>query len=153
LFRILFYRIKPIFADFNFLIIVFYITPDSLAGFLKIPKTKESIENYGKKDKRIDTYIANSKPFAQPILKTHPGGWFTRPVLMLKRHGNGAFRICLLRSTLCSMAAFKEHMAFGFWKASIMKDPTKFSPQRLKQWHFGRITDIKDFLQINNILI
>ena len=72
---------------------------------------------------RIDAYIAKSADFAKPILthlrklihKACPGvdetiKW-SMPYFDYKE------------GSLCNMAAFKEHCAFGFWKASIMKDP------------------------------
>ena len=48
--------------------------------------------------------------------------------------------------TLCGMAAFKQHAAFGFWKAKIMDDPHKILGEAQEQamGNFGRITSLKD---------
>jgi uncharacterized protein YdeI (YjbR/CyaY-like superfamily) len=41
------------------------------------------------------------------------------------------------------MAAFKEHCAFGFWKASLMKDSENFSKAgRNAMGHLGRISSL-----------
>jgi uncharacterized protein YdeI (YjbR/CyaY-like superfamily) len=74
----------------------------------------------GKKDKRIDAYIAKSADFAKPILE------YVRSVVhdacpdveeTLKwSHPFFSYR----DSPLCSMAAFKEHCKFGFWKGKLV---------------------------------
>jgi uncharacterized protein YdeI (YjbR/CyaY-like superfamily) len=47
---------------------------------------------------------------------------------------------------LCSMAAFKQHCAFSFWKASLMKDKTLMlnAASETSMGHLGRITSLKD---------
>jgi uncharacterized protein YdeI (YjbR/CyaY-like superfamily) len=47
---------------------------------------------------------------------------------------------------LCSMAAFKAHCAFGFWKASLMQDTDNVLEikDREAMGHLGRITSLKD---------
>jgi uncharacterized protein YdeI (YjbR/CyaY-like superfamily) len=47
---------------------------------------------------------------------------------------------------MCSMAAFKQHCVFGFWKASLMKDPVllETAKSEVAMGHLGRITSIKD---------
>lgn len=100
----------------------------------------------GTKDKRIDEYIAKSKPFAQPLLK-HIRGLVHKACPDIEEAWKWSFpHFVYCGGTLCSMAAFKEHMAFGFWKASIMKDPNKIleTTGREAMGHFGRITNMKD---------
>ena len=43
------------------------------------------------------------------------------------------------------MAAFKEHCAFGFWKAALMKDPKLMlnAKSEISMGHLGRITSFK----------
>jgi len=55
---------------------------------------------------------------------------------------------------LCSMASFKQHCAFGFWKASIMKDPEKVLQLMGKtaMGQLDRIESLKD-LPADKILI
>ena len=97
-------------------------------------------------DKRIDAYIMNAERFAQPILNhlrelVHiacPGVQETVKWSFPHFEYNG--------SILCSMASFKKHCAFGFWKASVMKDPHKLFAlqERTAMGHLGRIESISD---------
>lgn len=47
---------------------------------------------------------------------------------------------------MCSMAAFKQHAVFGFWKASLMKDPVlmEIAKSEVAMGHLGRITSLKN---------
>lgn len=47
---------------------------------------------------------------------------------------------------MCSMAAFKQHAVFGFWKAPLMKDPVlkETAQSEVAMGHLGRITGLKD---------
>ena len=94
----------------------------------------------GTRDKRVDTYIARSADFAQPILRAlreiiHDGcpeieediKWRS-PTFMYK-------------GILCGFAAFKQHCAFGFWKGSLIFDG-KENLDAMGQ--FGRVTSMKD---------
>jgi uncharacterized protein YdeI (YjbR/CyaY-like superfamily) len=106
------------------------------------------------KDKRIDVYIQKAQPFAQPILKklrvlVHKACPDVEETMKWSfPHFNYS------GGTICSMASFKQHMAFGFWKASIMKDPHKIlqKAEREAMGHLGRITSAKD-LPADNILL
>jgi uncharacterized protein YdeI (YjbR/CyaY-like superfamily) len=44
------------------------------------------------------------------------------------------------------MAAFKQHCAFGFWKASLMSDPRKLMSTvgKTAMGHFGQIKSVAD---------
>jgi uncharacterized protein YdeI (YjbR/CyaY-like superfamily) len=102
----------------------------------------------GKKDKRIDAYIARSADFAKPILK------HLRDLL----HEGCPDCVETIKWSMCSfdykgpfvsMAAFKEHAVLGFWKAELIKDPKHYLQPRSKQGgeamgHMGRITSMKD---------
>jgi len=75
----------------------------------------------GKKDPRIDEYIAKSAHFARPILKhmrkvVHAGCPGLEETL---KWGHPAF---MYEGLLCGMAGFKNHCAFGFWKESLLRD-------------------------------
>jgi uncharacterized protein YdeI (YjbR/CyaY-like superfamily) len=49
------------------------------------------------------------------------------------------------KGTYCSMAAFKEHAVFGFWKASLMKDADKMkNNQQNAMGHAGKIKGLSD---------
>ena len=96
------------------------------------------------KDPRVDSYISNSQPFAKPIL-THlrklvhqacPG------VIETIKWGMPFFEY---KGPLCNLAAFKKHMAFGFWKQGIMpslKIAAKNSESAMGS--LGRITSMDD---------
>ncbi len=96
---------------------------------------------------QFDEYIAKSRPFARPVLE------FLREVVHSACPGvqeeiKWSFPNFVYKGKiLCSMAAFKEHCAFGFWLHSIMNtvkairiDKGESSGMGL----FGKITSIKD---------
>ena len=72
----------------------------------------------------VDAYIKKSAPFAQPILekirslfhKAHP------EMQEVIKWGFPHFEH---QGLVGSMAAFKQHCSFGFWKGSLLKDPHK----------------------------
>lgn len=73
----------------------------------------------GRKDPRIDKYIAGSAEFAQPILShlrelVHAGCPGVEETL---KWGMPSF---LYKGILCGMAAFKQHCTFGFWKHELL---------------------------------
>lgn len=98
-----------------------------------------------KKDKNIDAYIANSKPFAQPILK-HIRKLVHQACPEVEETMKWGFPHFIYRGILCGMASFQEHCAFGFWKGSLMKDPhgvlDKDHANAMGQ--FGRIANLQD---------
>ena len=72
----------------------------------------------GKKDPRIDHYIANAAPFAKPILKqirkaVHAGCPDVEEDLKWR---HAAF---MHKGILCGMAAHKQHVTFGFWDQMV----------------------------------
>ena len=110
----------------------------------------------GKKDKRIDAYIAKAQPFAKPILN-HIRGLVHKACPSVEETMKWSFpHFGYKGSMMCSMASFKQHMAFGFWKASIMKDPKKILAvgrgEKEAMGHLGRITGKND-LPPDNIMI
>ena len=50
------------------------------------------------------------------------------------------------QGSVCNFAAFKQHCSFGFWKASLMKDPVlmRNAENETAMGHMGRITSLKD---------
>jgi uncharacterized protein YdeI (YjbR/CyaY-like superfamily) len=97
----------------------------------------------GKKDPRIDAYIANARPFARPILK-HLRKLFHQGCPDLEETIKwGMPHFDYEGSMMVGMAAFKEHCGFGFWKSSLLPIETvDKSPEAIGQ--FGRITSSKD---------
>lgn len=101
-----------------------------------------------KKDKRIDAYITKAQPFAQPILKhlrklVHQG---CPEVEETVKWGMPCFEY---KGPMCSMASFKQHAVFGFWKFKLLNDPKNYLGQikadgGSSMGNLGRITSIKD---------
>ena len=100
----------------------------------------------GKKDNKIDDYIAKSQDFAKPILK-HIRELVHNACPDVEEKMKWSFlHFDYKDEMMCSMAAFKQHCAFNFWKASIMKDPNKIlsTTERESMGNFGRIMKLKD---------
>jgi uncharacterized protein YdeI (YjbR/CyaY-like superfamily) len=97
-------------------------------------------------DARIDAYIAKSAEFARPILShlrkiVHKG---CPGVTETVKWGMPFFEYG--GEIVCNMAGFKEHCSFGFWKASLLKDPEGVLNVKNKNsmGHFDRISSLKD---------
>ncbi len=107
----------------------------------------------GTKDKRIDAYIAKSADYAKPIMKhlrllihkTCPD------VAETIKWGMPSFDY---KGPFIGFAAFKKHMALGFWKAAVMKDSKVLTGKDTKgsMGNLGRIESIGD-LPKDTILI
>ena len=101
-----------------------------------------------KTDKRVDAYIAKAQPFAQPILK-HLRKLVHRACPETEETIKWSFACFDYKGLLCSMAAFKHHAAFGFWKYKLIKDPKNYIGLRFNEGgnamgNLGRITSLKD---------
>jgi uncharacterized protein YdeI (YjbR/CyaY-like superfamily) len=99
-----------------------------------------------KHDPRVDAYIEKSADFAKPIL-THLRDIIHATCPDVEETWKWSFPCFIYRgSIMCNMAAFKEHAAFGFWKASLMEDPEGILENRDKEGmgHVGKIYSIKD---------
>ena len=72
-------------------------------------------------DPRVDAYIKKSAPFAQPIMK-HLRALVHKACPEATETMKWSFPHFEYKGILCSMAAFKQHCSFGFWKYSLMKD-------------------------------
>ncbi|MBI4662118.1 MAG: YdeI/OmpD-associated family protein [Verrucomicrobia bacterium] len=99
----------------------------------------------GKHDPRIDAYIAKSADFAKPILN-HLRKLVHAACPDVEETMKWSFPHFLHKGILCSMASFKNHCAFGFWKGALIFGKTKGSSDDEKQamGQFGRITAISD---------
>lgn len=96
-------------------------------------------------DPRIDAYIEKALPFAQPIL-VHLRGLVHKACPGVGETIKWGFPHFEYKGLLCSMASFKQHCAFGFWKAALMTDAEQFLNRigNTGMGHFDRITTIKD---------
>jgi uncharacterized protein YdeI (YjbR/CyaY-like superfamily) len=105
-------------------------------------------------DPRIDTYIKKSADFAKPVLE-HLREVVHKACTGVEENIKWGFPHFEYKgSILCSMASFKQHCTFGFWKASIMKDPEGILQLMGKtaMGHMDRIESLKD-LPSDKILI
>lgn len=106
----------------------------------------------GKKDLRVDAYIDKAAVFAQPILR-HLRNMVHSTCQDVEETIKWGMPSFDYKGTFCSMAAFKEHCAFGFWKASLMKDADKMkNNQQNAMGHAGKIKCLSD-LPPDKILI
>jgi hypothetical protein len=99
-----------------------------------------------KRDHRIDAYIAKAQPFARPILK-HIRSLVHNACPDVEETMKWSFpHFDYQGEMMCSMASFKEHCAFGFWKASLMKDKSLTANARSEtsMGHLGRIMSLRD---------
>src|SRR5687768_16626430 len=92
-------------------------------------------------DPRVDDYIAKSAPFARPILRkiraaVHAGCPEVEETM------KWSFPHFMHHGILCSMASFKSHCAFGFWKEQLMTGTS--GPGGAVAPNFGRVTSLKD---------
>ena len=97
----------------------------------------------GTRDDRIDAYIERSADFAQPILR------YLREVVheacpeVQETMKWSSPHFDYLGAMMCSMAAFKQHCAFGFWKGSLILDNGGEKAEQA-MGHFGRIASVDD---------
>jgi uncharacterized protein YdeI (YjbR/CyaY-like superfamily) len=103
-------------------------------------------------DERVDIYIQKSAPFAQEILN-HLRKVIHQASPLITETIKWSFPHFEYKATICSMASFKAHCAFGFWKASLMKDPEHlFGDKSSAMGQMGRITKLSD-LPSDEVLI
>ncbi len=100
------------------------------------------------KDKRIDAYIEKAQPFAQPILK-HIRALVHKANPKIEETIKWGMPCYDYKGVMCSMASFKEHVSFGFWKATLLKDPKGYLGERKNQGgeamgNMGKVTSLKD---------
>jgi len=106
----------------------------------------------GKRDERIDAYIAKSNDFAKPILE-HLRELVHTAAPEIEESWKWSFPNFDYKGIVCSMAAFKRHCSFGFWKASLMKDPEKLLTQsREAMGQMGQLKSLAD-LPPDDVLI
>ncbi len=97
-----------------------------------------------KQDKRIDAYILKSQNFAKPILN-HLRELVHSACSDVEETIKWGFPHFDYKGMMCSMAAFKEHCAFSFWKTTLMKDAKEMmGKNETAMGHLGRITSLKD---------
>lgn len=96
-------------------------------------------------DTRVDTYIEKSADFAKPILN-HLRDLIHKASPEINETIKWSFPHFDYKGTVCSMASFKQHCAFGFWKSTLLPDPENLlnSEVQSAMGQFGRITSLED---------
>lgn len=94
-----------------------------------------------RKDLRIDTYIARSARFAQPILR------YVRKLVHescpdVQETIKWSFPHFDYHGIMLGMAAFKQHCAIGFWKGELILGKAAGSDGGMG--HFGKVTSLAD---------
>ncbi len=95
----------------------------------------------GKRDPRVDAYIAKSADFARPILErireiVHEACPEVEEEMKWSRPHFG------YKGMLCGMSGFKEHCSFGFWKGQLIEGLD--APEDKAMGHFGKLTKPSD---------
>lgn len=90
----------------------------------------------------VDEYIKKTQPFAQPILKhirelMHKG---CPDLTETMKWGMPHFEY---QGVFASMAAFKEHAVFGFWKQDLIPGMKQYIKEKEAMGSWGRITSLK----------
>jgi len=94
----------------------------------------------GKRDPRVDAYIANAADFAQPILAdvreaVHAACPNVEETMKWR------FPHFVYKGMLCGVAAFKQHAALGFWKGELVTGRGRGADA---MGQFGRLTKRSD---------
>src|SRR5687767_2724111 len=99
----------------------------------------------GKKNPKIDTYIAKSADFAKPVL-VHLRKLVHQACPDVEENLKWGMPSFEYKGLLCGIASFKQHCTFGFWKASLMKDAKVLlgNESHAAMGNLGRITSLKD---------
>src|SRR5262245_4591503 len=97
----------------------------------------------GKKDPRIDAYIDKAADFAKPVLK-HLRKLVHAGCPQVEETMKWSFPHFEYQGVLCSMASFKAHAAFGFWKGGLMKSLSGDGKGDQAMGQYGRITSLAD---------
>ncbi len=94
---------------------------------------------------RIDAYINKSADFAKPVL-IHLRNLVHKACPEVEETIKWGFASFDYKGPFCSMASFKQHCAFGFWKTALMKDPKGILSEKKDEamGSLGRITGLKD---------
>lgn len=96
--------------------------------------------------KAIDDYIAKAQPFAKPIL-SHLRELIHEVCPEVEEKMKWSMpHFDYKGEMMCSMASFKQHAAFSFWKAALMTDKTlaQKAASQEAMGHLGKISSLKD---------
>jgi uncharacterized protein YdeI (YjbR/CyaY-like superfamily) len=96
-------------------------------------------------DPRVDAYIAKSADFAKPILR-HLRELVHAACPEVEETMKWSFPNFMHKGIMCSMAAFKQHCSFGFWKSELVLGQGRggANTDASGMGQFGRITSRSD---------
>ncbi len=98
----------------------------------------------GNKDKRIDDYISKSADFAKPVLN-HLRDLVHAECPNVQETIKWGMPFFEYKGPLCNLASFKQHCAFGFWKAALMKDAKQMKENNKGSMGvLGKLTSLSD---------
>ena len=95
----------------------------------------------GRRDPRVDAYIARSADFAKPILE-HIRTVVHDACPDVEETTKWSVPHFDYKGMMCGMAAFKQHCTFGFWKGSLVLGGDKKDVDGMGQ--FGRLQKVSD---------
>ena len=97
-----------------------------------------------KYDPRIDAYIGNAADFAKPVLM-HLRELIHATAPQINETVKWGMPFFDYKGPVCNMASFKQHCAFGFWKATSLNDPKQLlNAGEAAMGSFGRLTSLAD---------
>ena len=103
-------------------------------------------------DARVDAYIGKAPAYARPILtKLRKLAHRAHPAIEENiKWGTPTFEH---KGIVMGMAAFRKHVAFGYWKAKAMRDPEKLFQGDAKASPFAiKVATVKD-LPADKVLV
>jgi uncharacterized protein YdeI (YjbR/CyaY-like superfamily) len=102
-------------------------------------------------DSRVDEYIKNAQPFAQPILR-HIRELMHKGCPDLTEGMKWGMPFFEYHGVIASMAAFKEHAVFGFWKEDLIPGMKQYIKEKEAMGSWGRITSLEGIPPDNEII-
>ena len=97
----------------------------------------------GKRDPRVDAYIAKSADFAQPIL-AHLRDVVHATCPDVEEDIKWSMPFFAYHGNLCQIAAFKAHCAFGFWRGKEIPGLEHEAGNAMGMGSVGRIESMAD---------
>jgi uncharacterized protein YdeI (YjbR/CyaY-like superfamily) len=92
----------------------------------------------------VDAYIARSAEFSRPIL-TKIRRLFHKACPGIEETIKWGFPHFEYKGIVGSMAAFKKHACFGFWKGRLLSDPHNlFNGRRVTSMNFAKIVNVSE---------
>jgi len=94
------------------------------------------------RDPRVDAYIANSAPFARPILR-HLRATVHAACPAVEETIKWGMPHFVYHGNLCHIASFQRHCAFGIWKGARIVGAKAAKPGEA-MGQFGRVSRLAD---------